>query len=348
MSRSICILGAFGYDTNQLDGQTVKTRNVYRLLQLNTKGRLYAIDTMHIRRKPLSAIKLLWALIKCRTLVIIPCLNNLTYIFPITYFLSKILNFGIIHICVGGWQVEYFQGNERFQAHPMQLRQSKKIKAFLPEMARVNDELTKELGFKNTEVFPNFRFIRSETRRVETTSETLRLVFLARVDKKKGYDTIFSFAEDVEMNGYRIVIDFYGPINEADEEEFMSLLEKHKRCVSYKGVLQQDEVTKHLENYDVMLLPTTIYTEGFPGSILDAYIAGIPVIVTEWKHCHEFVDDNETGFIIPFNDCQREFNDRIMSFYNDRIMLSNMKAKAFEKRLLYSDQTAWGILSKYL
>lgn len=348
MSKSICVLGAFGYDTNQLDGQTVKTRNVYKLLQHNYMGKLYGVDTMHIRRNPLTALKLLWYLIKCKTLVIIPCLNNLTYIFPITYYLSKIFRYEILHICIGGWQVEYFVGNERFKPHPIQLSQSRRIKAFLPEMTRVDNDLRTKLGFKNTEMFPNFRFISEETKRIETTSKALRLVFLARVDKKKGYDTIFNFAEEIECHGYSIVIDFYGPINENDKTEFLTLINKYKGFVNYKGVLQQDEVTKHLINYDVMLLPTTIFTEGFPGSILDAYIAGIPVIVTEWKHSHEFVDDSKTGFIIPFGECQKEFNDTILNLYNDRAMLSKMKEKAFEKRLQYSDGTAWSILSKYL
>ena len=85
--------------------------------------------------------------------------------------------------------------------------------------------------------------------------------------------------------------------------------------------------TRCLINYDVMLLPTEIYTEGFPGSILDAYIAGIPVIATEWKHSHEFIDDKFTGFIVPFGDCQNEFNDKILTLYNDRELLLQMKQK---------------------
>ena len=348
MNNTICVLGAFGYDTNQLDGQTVKTRNVYKLLQFNYDGKLYGVDTMHIRRSPLAAFKLFWYLARCKTLILTPCLNNLTYIFPLTYYLSKILRYDIIHICIGGWQMEYFKGNERFNAHPMQLRQSKKIKAFLPEMIKVDNDLKGELGFTNTEMFPNFRFMKPDTPRIETSSDTLRLVFLARVDKKKGYDTIFKFMEQAEKEKYNITVDFYGPINEADKEEFMTLVEKHKERVSYKGVLQQDEVTEHLVNYDVMLLPTTIYTEGLPGTILDAYIAGIPVVVTGWKYSHEFVEDKKTGFIVKFGDCQKELEERIMVLYQDRKLLAEMKKNAFERRLLYSDQTAWDILSKYL
>lgn len=348
MKDKICILGAFGYDSNQLDGQTVKTRNVYRLLRENYKGHLDTYDTMHLRKNPFSAFELLWYLMRCKTLVLIPCLNNLTYIFPFTYYLSKIFRYQIIHICIGGWQVEYFAGNERFKSHPLQLKLSRKIKAFLPEMTKVENDLKSQLGFTNTEMFPNFRFFSTTTKHIETTSDTLRLVFLARVDKKKGYDTIFRFAQLIEENNYNIIIDFYGPINQNDKDEFMKLVERHKNSVKYLGVLQQDEVTGKLVNYDVMLLPTTIYTEGFPGTILDAYIAGIPVIATEWKHSHEFIDNEKTGFIISFDDCQKAFDEKILTLYYDRTLLSEMKCAAFKKRLQYSSEFAWSVISKYL
>ena len=345
--KRFLVLGAFGYDTNQLDGQTVKTRNVYKLLQEN-HGEVDYVDTMHIRRKPLSLFKSLWKLIRCNKLILIPCLNNLTYIFPVVYYLSKLFRYDIIHICVGGWQLEYFIGNERFDSHPRQLRLSRKIKAFLPEMIKVENDLKNQLGFTNTDVFPNFRFISSDAKQVYTTSTTLRLVFLARVDKNKGYDTIFSFAREIEEKGYDISIDFYGPINQSDKDEFLTLVERYKSVVTYKGILQQDQVTMSLVNYDLMLLPTRYYTEGFPGSVLDAYIAGIPVIATNWKHAHEFIDDTKTGFVVSFNDSQHEFNERILTLYRDRNMLQQMKTESFKKRLQYSDNCAWSVLSKYL
>ena len=346
--KKILVLGAFGYDSNHLDGQTVKTRNVFKLLQEQKAGDIIGFDTIHLRKNPFSLFELLWQLVRCHTLVIIPCLNNLTYIFPVTYYLSKIFRYDIVHICIGGWQLEYFIGNERFNSHPLQLRLSKKIKAFLPEMVRVDNDLKRELGFSNTEMFPNFRFIDSSSEHKETFSDSLRLVYLARVDKKKGYDTIFNFAKVIKDKGYNIFIDFYGIINQDDKEEFMSLVEQNNDCVKYLGVLQQNELAEKLVFYDIMLLPTTIYTEGFPGTILDAYIAGIPVIATEWKHSHEFIEDGETGFIVPFKNCQVDFNEKILALYHNRALLSSMKKKAFQKRRQYSSEYAWSILSKYL
>ena len=59
--------------------------------------------------------------------------------------------------------------------------------------------------------------------------------------------------------------------------------------------------------------------------ITGAYIAGIPVVATNWKYAHEFIDDRTTGCIVPFGDCQKEFNERILDLYHDRRKLEAMK-----------------------
>ncbi len=40
MKRRILVLGYFGYLNNQLDGQTIKTRNIYELLLLKTSDNI--------------------------------------------------------------------------------------------------------------------------------------------------------------------------------------------------------------------------------------------------------------------------------------------------------------------
>ena len=85
-----------------------------------------------------------------------------------------------------------------------------------------------------------------------------------------------------------------------------------------------------------MLLPTHFYTEGLPGSIVDAYISGTPVIVTEWKHSHEFVDDGKSGFIVPFENGKQQMIDRVISLEEDRILLKRMKANALIKRMEFA------------
>lgn len=343
----VVVIGAFGYINNQLDGQTIKTRNVYQLLQERYDGRVDKIDTQSFKRKPWVIFETLFLLLRCKTLVILPCLNNLTYFFPVVYVLSKIFCFEIVSICIGGWQVEYFMGNELFKAHPKQLKYSKRIKAFLPEMAKVDKDLKELLDFKNTEVFPNFRrFALKDIS--EENSDELGLVFMARINKTKGYRTIFQVIDRLQSSSSKVSMTFYGQVAEEDRNDFEGLIEKYKSVVSYKGALKPEVIQQTLSQYDVMLLLTQYYTEGFPGSILDAYIAGVPVIVTEWKHSHEFIDEGNTGFIVPFGECVDEVVERINRLILDKHLLLQMKKNAQRESINYSEDKAWEVLHKYL
>lgn len=106
--------------------------------------------------------------------------------------------------------------------------------------------------------------------------------------------------------------------------------------VEYCGHLQPELIHETLSQYDVMLLPTHFYTEGLPGSVVDAYIAGIPVIVTEWKHSHEFVDDGKSGYIVPFEDGIQQMIDKVLLLEKDRELLRQMKTNALVKRMEFA------------
>ena len=347
MKRSILVVGAFGYESNQLDGQTIKTRNVYDMIKKRCNCDTSYVDTLYLKKRPWLLFNLLYKLCICRTLVLLPAHNNLTYLFPILYFLSKILRYDINCICIGGWQVEFFMGTGKFGYHPHIMSLCKKVKVFMPEMEQLNNELKNICKFNNTVVFPNFRTFDRAPLSI-SPHKGFRMVFLARVNKHKGYDVIFNSLPYLRKNCPDCIIDFYGQIASDDKEEFEQLVNSNNDIVSYKGILNQESITATLKGYDVMLLPTHYYTEGFPGSILDAYIAGIPVIVSEWKHAHEFVKNSITGIIVPFEDNQDAFNETILALYNDQNLLNRMKVKAFEEADKYSEDAAWSILNKYL
>ena len=117
--------------------------------------------------------------------------------------------------------------------------------------------------------------------------------------------------------------------------------------VFYHGHLEPSEIYSKLENYDVLILPTFFPDEGFPGSILDAYISGIPVVVSNWKDLPSFVDHGKTGFVFDLNN-NIEFYNYIIKLYENPTLLANMKQKAFDKSKEYSSESAWKILKPYL
>ena len=44
-----------------------------------------------------------------------------------------------------------------------------------------------------------------------------------------------------------------------------------------------------------MIFPTHYKTEGIPGTIIDAYAAGIPVVAARWNNCRDVIDEGVTG-----------------------------------------------------
>ena len=50
----------------------------------------------------------------------------------------------------------------------------------------------------------------------------------------------------------------------------------------------------------MLVFPTRFFTEGIPGTILDAYAAGVPVISSRWESFFDVVDDGYTGIGYEF------------------------------------------------
>jgi len=343
MKKKILVLGYFGYLTNQLDGQTIKTRNVYRLLKSKEKeiGYVDYFDTQTFQKSKFSLLSMFWKVIQTKKLIYLPAHKNLKFIFPILFLISKIFGFEIHYIVVGGWLVEYLQ------IKPIHRFFLKNISNIFPENIELCERLHNEYGFINVRQFPNFR-IQNFQAEFNISSDKFRIVFMARVTKLKGIDVLFELSDLIKAKSYYndIQIDIYGPIDKNDNEYFYKNLPKHKK-ISYKGVIDPKDVYKILRSYDVMVLPTRYPGEGFPGSILDAYISGIPVITTKWRQIPEFVEVGKTGFIIDIYDTISILN-YIELLNKDRSLLLEMKKNARNKSKEYSSEYAWEIIKPYI
>ncbi|MGM9795786.1 MAG: glycosyltransferase [Candidatus Aphodosoma sp.] len=329
MKKKVLVIGYFGHNTNQLDGQTVKTRDVYRLVDEQINGDVDYYDTEDFQYRKLSILKMFWKVMRCRTLFYLPAHNNLKYIFPFIFVLSVICSVRIHYFVVGGWLREFIM---TLPLHRWMLR---RIEGIHVETKRLKNELEEYFHYENVDIFPNFRFFNFDPKRYE--SEKLRIVFMARVNMMKGIDWIFNLAETIEKQHLqeRFSITFYGPILDDDKAYFEENVSRFS-FVEYKGVLEPKDIHETLSKYDVMLLPTHYYTEGLPGSVVDAYISGIPVIVTEWKHSHEFVEDGVSGFIVPFDNGQNELINKVMLLEKDRNLLQQLQVNALQKRMEFA------------
>ena len=136
-------------------------------------------------------------------------------------------------------------------------------------------------------------------------TSALQFIFLSRLHPEKGVELILRCAERLNREGFsdKFRIDFYGkPATSDYEQEFRKRIETLEN-VSYSGVLNLKEEAGYrtLCRYDMMLFPTYWRGEGFPGIVMDAYIAGLPLIASDW-HLNTEIITKKTGVIIPPKD----------------------------------------------
>ncbi len=337
MKKDILILGYFGDKSNKLNGQTVKTRDLYRLISSKCDNVSY-FDTERFQYDKLSVLELLKKLAKCHTLVYLPAHGNLKYIFPVLFLLSLLFRFKILYFIIGGWLPEYLS------TKPMHRAMLRRIDGIYPESSILQQRLQAKYHFNNLTYFPNFRFTNYKPVNHHEQGK-LKLVFMARIDIEKGIDTIFELGNyiNTKYTQEQITINFYGQINPTDKDFFIKGIDKFN-FMSYKGVLQPDNIHSTLAFYDALILPTRYPGEGLPGSVIDAYIAGIPVIVSNWKYAKELVTDGYCGCIIPYTDNLPAFKEKIDFLYNNPEALAQMKQNAIKESKKYSPEFAWTII----
>lgn len=338
--KKIVVVGSFGFGKGRPSGQRVKSQNVYLLLK-DMNPSVSLVEMIGIAKKPWRLLKLFVSVWKSDVVFCMPAQRNLVTIFPLVCKLAKMRHVQVHYVVVGGWLANYIKGKKRI------IKMLSSLAGIHCQTQELSDTLRDQYHFTNSDVFPNFRITDFKST-PHHTPETLKLVFMARINKLKGLDTIFALGDKIQERGLKnISIDFYGPIYDEDKQYFEENVQKYD-FMKYIKSLAPSEIYSTLEKYDVMLLPTHYYTEGFPGSVLDAYISGIPVIVTKWQYATEFVEQGKSGIIIPFDDDGTELFEQICHINEDEALLSSLKQGASMKWKEFSPEVAKEKLEAYL
>jgi len=117
---------------------------------------------------------------------------------------------------------------------------------------------------------------------------------IGRLDEQKGYELLVDALAD--LPGASAVIVGDGPEREALESR-----------ASETGVADRlelagwsDDARSYLPAFDVFVLPSRY--EGFPLAIVEAMLAGLPVVAADVGSIPEAVVDGETGLVVPPDD----------------------------------------------
>ena len=171
----------------------------------------------------------------------------------------------------------------------------------------------------NAKWLPN---IRKRQPQVHSKKYSKKFIFIGHVTELKGITEILKAKQSL---GSDFTIDIFGPKNYNCPDNL-----KHDFKRAYKGILSRNEVIKTLQQYDVLLLPSFYPGEGYPGVIIEALSAGLPVIVTPLDGIKEMIQENKSGLFVE----QRNYMDLIEKIKSITIdnynPLSEGAFKAFE------------------
>jgi glycosyltransferase involved in cell wall biosynthesis len=97
-------------------------------------------------------------------------------------------------------------------------------------------------------------------------------------------------------------LDVYGTVDPEVAPAFQASLERTPTA-RYLGVFRGDAPAL-LAGYDAVVLPTWFSREGHPGVIVEAMMAGVPVVSTVHMAIPELIRDGENGLLVPPRDVE--------------------------------------------
>lgn len=331
-SRSILFIGPVGLKTSSVNGASMKNR--FLVSRLRQFFHLQIVDTEGWRRRPWLLFRLLWYILINLNGTYVISTNNTS-----TYRLLRILNSlpgqrELYYWVIGGSIAAWIQ-EKKVESAPY-----RQLKMFIVEGQSMKRTL-ESCGFERVLCVPNFKEIPHLLEKKRNPSSVFRFVYLSRILPEKGCDDILDAVERLIGRGYGnlFTVDFWGPVEASYASSFFRRVDSLPQ-VAYRGILDlcRPENYAVLQDHDVMLFPTRWHGEGFPGVVIDAYIAGLPVIATDWNMNRDVLEEGRSGWFVPVGDVG-VLADTMAKRIEDRATVARMSAYCQQEAMKYDVNT---------
>lgn len=297
----ISIIGLFCANNGVADGQTVKTNilaeEIERIYGLENVVR---INTFGWKKKPADLFfRSIKAVRNSKNVIFLTDEGGIK-IFPWLLQLSNVGKECAIHyVVVGGWLPE------SLKTRKIRKWLISRLDGVYVETVAMKKALEQH-GLENVTILPNFKrlSVLTEENLIYSNCEPYRLCTFSRVMKEKGISDAVKSVKTVNSMCGRTVytLDIYGQVDPGQTEWFRQLQTEFPEYIKYCGIVPYDQSVDILKGYFALLFPTYFAGEGFAGSLIDAFSAGVPVIASKWRYNEEFVSDGVNGAVVPPND----------------------------------------------
>ena len=296
MKKQVILIGRINQGHLPIGGETAKNQAL--VSALSKCCRVTPLDFYRNKQRPWVYLQTLWALLTQpkATIILSTTASN---IYPLLKAFKMLgIRRNIIHWIVGG------EFDKLVEAGRYDVDVLKVANLHLAQSRQMAERLN-SCGL-NVKYIPNFRQIaRLPQKKITQQTGKTRFVFMSRIMKEKGVGDILACVAMLNARSLQehFTVDFYGRLDENYKIEFERTIMELPN-VHYYGTLDLRNGYDTLASYDAMLFPTFHPSEGIAGAIIDAFIAGVPVIASDWGHNREIVDDGITGIIVPVHDTE--------------------------------------------
>lgn len=339
---SIFICGHFANGKESYDGQTIKTKNVYKeLVKKYGENKIIKTDTYFIKKRPLFFFKELKKNFKkSDNIIILPAQRGLKVLVPYLNHLNKNKDHKIHYVVIGGWLPNLIEKNNFLK------NQLKKIDYIYVETKNTIEKLN-NMGLDNVCQLNNFKELTVSEKKYNCDFSNFRCCIFSRIEYLKGINDAIEVVNSINKNSNRkIFLDLYGKVKDEYLNEFQIKLLDNK-YISYKGVVNSNSSVKVIEKYDLLLFPTLYYTEGIPGTIIDSYFAGVPILSSRWENFDNVIEENITGISYKFKDV-KDFQNKMIDILNEKYNLKEMSNSCKKTALKYLPDNSMQILYENL
>lgn len=294
--KGIAIIGRTADGCELLDGQTVKTKVLRDELQRSYPGRrVVCVDTFQYKK---HAISILWKTIRafctCGDIFVLLSKNGRAIFIPFLTGLNRLFRRRMYHDVIGASMPQELAGNQRLIACMNRFR------CTWVETPALRDALC-ALGVERVEVLPNFKRLQILSARElpDAQGDVPVFVTFSRIAQHKGIDLAVAAMKKLNEGAARprAILHIYGQVEPDYREEFAKILADAGENVVFKGSVPYARSVQELQSAYMLLFPSTYPGEGLPGTLIDAFSAGLPVITNDWHYNSDLVSDGETGYV---------------------------------------------------
>ncbi|WP_406825658.1 XrtY-associated glycosyltransferase XYAG1 [Pedobacter sp. KACC 23697] len=174
-------------------------------------------------------------------------------------------------------------------------------------------DILKIITPKSITVIPNlvsFQFPVSSTH--TSNSDTLRLLFLSRIEEKKGLELLFEALAIVNIP-WKLTIAGTGKVEYVQNLKLKAEKLRIHQQISWIGQVTNEDKFNLLARHDLTAL--TSYNENFANVVVESLSVGTPVIISKFVGLADYVADKNLGWITGLN--TEDIKSGILSAYQD-------------------------------